>query len=388
MERSEVERSWRITREHLATARAQLPAIEDEFGRALLASCEEYLEHNELQLAMEDMAEAGERCLAPLPFWSALSRAADNMGLEVEARRYQSLSTEAYCGTDAWILLAITLASNPAPASLADLMSAADHVNHALPTEGELHGALWRLVRGGWVREENGSFDAGPALAATDVHAWRAASPRAAIVQVRQRLHVEVDAFDQDGKAHTIYPRLTSDSIRAALTESKRRIASTLRGLGTTRITSPEIVQSSRQEAAVIRLEIALAEMRTFVHPGITEALKVVTEQKIGPAGPWFIHVYELANGRIEFDIGVPVRTPVQPSGRVKPGCLPAARIARTVYHGPYEGVIAAWGEFEAWMKQNGHQPAREMWDVYLVGPESGSDSSQWQTQLNRVLAN
>lgn len=152
-------------------------------------------------------------------------------------------------------------------------------------------------------------------------------------------------------------------------------------------IETPILMNAARHEAAVIRLEIAMADMRTFVHPGITEALRVVTDQRIGPSGPWFIHVYELANGRIDFDIGVPVRTPVRPAGRVKPGCLPAAKIARTVYHGPYEGLIAAWGEFEAWMKQHGHQPAKEMWDVYLVGPESG-DSSKWQTQLNRVLAN
>lgn len=151
-------------------------------------------------------------------------------------------------------------------------------------------------------------------------------------------------------------------------------------------IETPLLTSTARQEAAVIRLEIALADMRTFVHPGIAEVMKVLTEQEIGPTGPWFIHVHELANSRIDFDIGVPVRTQVQPSSRVKPGCLPAAGIARTVHHGPYEGVIAAWKELEAWMKQTGHQPAKEMWEVYLVGPESGSDSSKWRTQLNRVL--
>jgi hypothetical protein len=38
----------------------------------------------------------------------------------------------------------------------------------------------------------------------------------------------------------------------------------------------------------------------------------------------------------------------VTPVGRVKAGQLPATTIARTIYHGDYDGLGAAWGEFEA----------------------------------------
>lgn len=38
------------------------------------------------------------------------------------------------------------------------------------------------------------------------------------------------------------------------------------------------------------------------------------------------------------------------PTGRVKPGELPAAsKVARTVYHGSYEGLGAAWSEPASW---------------------------------------
>lgn len=38
----------------------------------------------------------------------------------------------------------------------------------------------------------------------------------------------------------------------------------------------------------------------------------------------------------------------------VKAGQLPAATVARTVYHGPYEGRGATWAEFLAWVAAEG----------------------------------
>ena len=65
---------------------------------------------------------------------------------------------------------------------------------------------------------------------------------------------------------------------------------------------------------------------------------------------------------------------------------MPAATVARTIYHGPYEGLGAAWAEFEAWTTAEGHVPAPNIWERYLAGPESGPDSAAWRTELNHPL--
>jgi len=70
----------------------------------------------------------------------------------------------------------------------------------------------------------------------------------------------------------------------------------------------------------------------------------------------------------------------------VKPGQLPAATIARTVYHGPYEGLGAAWGEFGTWIKAEGLAPRADLWECYVAGPESSPDPSKWRTELHRPL--
>ena len=90
--------------------------------------------------------------------------------------------------------------------------------------------------------------------------------------------------------------------------------------------------------------------------------------------------------GIFDFEIGVPVVAPFTPAGRVEEGQLPSATVARTVYSGPYEGLGEAWGEFGEWIASEGHESAADLWECYLSGPESGTDSSKWQTQLNRPL--
>jgi len=99
--------------------------------------------------------------------------------------------------------------------------------------------------------------------------------------------------------------------------------------------------------------------------PGIGELMATVAAQGIAPAGPWFTHHLRMDPNTFDFEIGVPVTAPVAAAaaGRVKPGQLPATTVARTVFQGAYEGLGAAWGEFDAWIVANGHRPGPELWE-------------------------
>ena len=84
-----------------------------------------------------------------------------------------------------------------------------------------------------------------------------------------------------------------------------------------------------------------------------------------------FAHHLKMDPGTFDFEVGVPVSAPVSPAGRVKPGELPGARVARKVYTGPYEGLDEAWGAFDGWMKAQGLAPAAGPVGGLRVGPES-----------------
>lgn len=151
-------------------------------------------------------------------------------------------------------------------------------------------------------------------------------------------------------------------------------------------IETPQILTTPVRDLAVIHLTVPASEIRNVMGPGLQELRAGVEAQGIAITGPWLTHHLKTPDSSFDFEIAVPVASPVKPAGRIKPGQWPAIRVARTVYHGGYEGLGAAWGELMSWIKNNGHQSAKDLWEVYSVGPESGSDSTKYRTELNRPL--
>ena len=151
-------------------------------------------------------------------------------------------------------------------------------------------------------------------------------------------------------------------------------------------IDTPQIVQSTAQLTAIIHLTIPRSEIRHVMGPGIQELMATLADQGIKPVGPWFSHHLKMDPATFDFEISVPVAVSVKAAGRVQPGELPSRKVARTVYHGPYEDLGSAWGEFDAWIKTQWYKPATDLWECYVAGPESGSDPTKWRTELNRPL--
>jgi effector-binding domain-containing protein len=148
----------------------------------------------------------------------------------------------------------------------------------------------------------------------------------------------------------------------------------------------PQIVKTEAQRTAVIRLTIPRAQIQSVMGPAIAEVMAAVAAQGSAPAGPVFSHHLRMDPDTFDFEVGVPVTAPVSATGRVYASLLPAMTVARTVYHGPYEGLGAAWGEFMERVTAEGHQSAPDLWERYLAGPESNPDPATWCTELNRPL--
>ena len=151
-------------------------------------------------------------------------------------------------------------------------------------------------------------------------------------------------------------------------------------------IEPPKIVQTAKQITAGIHIVVPREKIQEVMGPAIGELFAALAAQGVAPAGPLLSHHVCNPTDVFNFDICIPVTKPVTPAGRMKPGELPAVRAARTVYHGEYEGLGAAWGALGEWIESNGQKPAENLWECYITGPESGPDSSKWRTELNRPL--
>ena len=78
------------------------------------------------------------------------------MGTSVSSDVKSPIMADHFSGADAWILLAIIYCGSEG--ERATISSIADGIDHSIPTEEELSGALSRLRQAGLVEEEGGKF--------------------------------------------------------------------------------------------------------------------------------------------------------------------------------------------------------------------------------------
>ena len=151
-------------------------------------------------------------------------------------------------------------------------------------------------------------------------------------------------------------------------------------------LSAPHLATTTQQDTAVIRLRIPRREMPQVMGPAMREVLEVVRAQGIGPTGPMFSHHFQLVPGEWDFEVGVPVRTPVTPTGRVVRSEIEAQDVVRSVYRGPYEGLATAWRTFEHAIAAANHATHVDFWERYLAGPDTSADPGDWQTELSRPV--
>ncbi|MDE1175868.1 MAG: GyrI-like domain-containing protein [Edaphobacter sp.] len=154
-------------------------------------------------------------------------------------------------------------------------------------------------------------------------------------------------------------------------------------------ITTPEIVSSPEQTVAYIHLLIPGQEIATALPAALNELRDTLHDQQIAITGPWYS--WHLRCPRETFDVRItmPIARAVQPTGRVEAGTREAATVLRTTYTGNYTSLPGAWGEFHDWIDKNSsHQKLRaDLWEVYLVCPDTSPSPTDWLTEMNRPIA-
>lgn len=151
-------------------------------------------------------------------------------------------------------------------------------------------------------------------------------------------------------------------------------------------IDPPQIIDADAQTVAFIPITVPRDQIGEVMGPGLGEVMAAVKSQGIPITAPWFTYHVRMSPEIFDFEICVPVASPVSPAGRVQAGVRRAARVARTVYHGPYAKLSDGWGEFMDWIEAQGLTPAGDLWECYTAGPESSDNLADWRTELNRPL--
>ena len=151
-------------------------------------------------------------------------------------------------------------------------------------------------------------------------------------------------------------------------------------------ITQPEVITTKEIATAVIPLVIPGRDMPKYIDPALQEILKVLADQGMHPTGPMFSYHRRRPSDTFDFEIGFPVAKAIQPAGRVMNGKLPAEKVVRSVYQGPYEGLAQAWPEVQSWVRAQKHGEMGPFWECYLTNPAEVTDPKNYRTELNWVI--
>lgn len=152
-------------------------------------------------------------------------------------------------------------------------------------------------------------------------------------------------------------------------------------------ITSPEVTTTTEQLAATIHLVISGHDMPKYMDPAIKEIIQVLADQGMQPAGPMFSYHHRRPSDTFDFEIGFPVSRAIKPEGRVINSKLPAVKVVRSVYQGPYEGLAQAWPALQEWVRDNGHGETGRFWERYLNNPDEVKSPSEYRTELNWIVS-
>lgn len=152
-------------------------------------------------------------------------------------------------------------------------------------------------------------------------------------------------------------------------------------------ITTPVIIQTEAQLIAFVHIVVPRTEIHLVMGPAMSEVYATLAAQAIAPTGPWFTHHQCRPGDVFDFKACVPIAQPVQATGRVEPGELPARpKVARTIYQGDYAGLGDAWADLMRWIEANAYQAEPDLWECYIEGPERSADPAAWRTELNKPL--
>lgn len=152
-------------------------------------------------------------------------------------------------------------------------------------------------------------------------------------------------------------------------------------------ITTPEILTTAEQPAATIHLVIPGMEMPQHMDPAIQEIIALLIEQGMQPAGPMFSYHHRRPSDTFDFEIGFPVAKPVKEKGRVRNSALPAGKVVRAVYLGPYERLGDAWRALQDWVRAQKLPETGRFYERYLNNPDE-VEPKDYLTELNWVVGN
>lgn len=109
--------------------------------------------------------------------------------------------------------------------------------------------------------------------------------------------------------------------------------------------------------------------------------MQAAAEAKTAPSGPPFAVIHR-ADSIMDLEWGVPVNATGAAKGDVQLGVLPAKKILKADYYGPYDGSEPAYKAMAAYAAAHGLTISSSFREVYITDPMKDPDPKHWLTYI------
>nr|WP_304999643.1 GyrI-like domain-containing protein [Cryobacterium sp. TMT4-10] len=127
---------------------------------------------------------------------------------------------------------------------------------------------------------------------------------------------------------------------------------------------------------------IKMTPMSEFMGRAFGTAAAELGKQGAFPAGPPISMYHGMPTDTVDVTAGFPVAHPVTPTPLVVVETLPGGPAIEAIHTGSYDTLTQTYGELSTWLLEQKLDLAPDMWEEYLVGPDTEPDPAKWQTRI------
>lgn len=151
-------------------------------------------------------------------------------------------------------------------------------------------------------------------------------------------------------------------------------------------IPEPRQVECEPRHVVGLHDVVPMADLTSFFTLAFTAAAERLAAQGTPPAAPAVAHYRGPATERADVTAGFPVPDSVAAPRGLVVDTLPGGPAVEVVHRGRYETLGDSYAVLSTWVAEHGAEAATEMWEEYLVGPDSEQPPEAWETRIVQPL--
>ena len=132
-----------------------------------------------------------------------------------------------------------------------------------------------------------------------------------------------------------------------------------------------ELRNVDEQDTIAVRLVTPVERLSEAMGSTYGRIIEYLGSEGVQPSGPPFAVYHNMDMTALDVEIGMPVPSPMEGSGDLKPGTIPGGRVAVGMHTGPYDTIGESYEALMAFVRENGLEMDSFSYEFYLDDPRS-----------------